>query len=78
MVAKQKRCESVIDVETKFCVFRGSILQYLVFFVVIYDPLLTRVTTPLWCYMVKPHEQLVLVSSTPHNAYTPSLSTSWS
>ena len=27
-------------------------------------------------YMVKPHEQLVLVSSTPHNAYTPSLSTS--
>ena len=29
-------------------------------------------------YMVKPHGQLVLVSSTPHNAYTPSLSTSWS
>src|SRR5690554_3828018 len=29
----------------------------------------------LWCYMVKPHGQLVLVSSTPHNAYTPSLST---
>ena len=29
-------------------------------------------------YMVKPHEQLVLVSSTPYNAYTPSLSTSWS
>lgn len=28
------------------------------------------------CYMVKPHGQLVLVSSTPHNAYTPSLSTS--
>lgn len=26
-------------------------------------------------YMVKPHGQLVLVSSTPHNAYTPSLST---
>jgi len=25
--------------------------------------------------MVKPHGQLVLVSSTPHNAYTPSLST---
>ena len=29
-------------------------------------------------YMVKPHGQLVLVSSTPHNASTPSLSTSWS
>ena len=29
-----------------------------------------------WGYMVKPHEQLVLVSSTPHSAYTPSLSTS--
>ena len=29
-------------------------------------------------YMVKPHGQLVLVSSTPYNAYTPSLSTSWS
>ena len=27
------------------------------------------------CYMVKPHGPLVLVSSTPHNAYTPSLST---
>ena len=27
-------------------------------------------------YMVKPHGQLVLVSSTPYNAYTPSLSTS--
>src|SRR5690606_18911208 len=27
-------------------------------------------------YMVKPHEQLVLVSSRPHNPYTPSLSTS--
>src|SRR5690554_7938377 len=27
------------------------------------------------CYMVKPHGQLVLVSSTPHSAYTPSLST---
>ena len=26
-------------------------------------------------YMVKPHGQLVLVSSTPHSAYTPSLST---
>ena len=32
----------------------------------------------LWCYMVKPHEQLVPVSSTPHSAYTPGLSTSWS
>ena len=30
----------------------------------------------LWRYMVKPLESLVLVSSTPHNAYTPSLSTS--
>src|SRR5690606_29261364 len=30
----------------------------------------------LGCYMVKPHGQLVLVSSTPHSAYTPSLSTS--
>ena len=28
------------------------------------------------CYMVKPHGQLVLVSSTPHSAYTPNLSTS--
>ena len=27
-------------------------------------------------YMIKPHEQLVLVSSTPHNAYTSRLSTS--
>ena len=32
----------------------------------------------LWRYIVKPHGQLVLVSSTPHNAYTPSLSTCWS
>ena len=31
---------------------------------------------PLWCYMVKPHEQLVLVSSMPHSTYTPNLSTS--
>lgn len=30
----------------------------------------------LGCYMVKPHGQLVLVSSTPHSAYTPNLSTS--
>ncbi len=30
------------------------------------------------CYMVKPHGQLVSVSSTPHNAYTPDLSTWWS
>ena len=29
-------------------------------------------------YRIKLHEQLVLVSSTPHSAYTPSLSTSWS
>ena len=29
-----------------------------------------------FCYMVKPHGQLVLVSSTPYNASTPSLSTS--
>src|SRR5574344_2181407 len=28
------------------------------------------------CYMVKPHGQLVSVSSTPHSAYTPDLSTS--
>ena len=28
------------------------------------------------CYMIKPHGQLVLVSSTPCSAYTPSLSTS--
>jgi len=28
--------------------------------------------------MVKPHGQLVLVSSTPHSASTPNLSTSWS
>ena len=33
-------------------------------------------TKLLGCYMVKPHGQLVLVSSTPCNAYTPSLSTS--
>ena len=41
-------------------------------------------TTTIWlltrkllgCYMVKPHGQLVLVSSTPHSAYTPNLSTS--
>ena len=30
----------------------------------------------LWRYMVKPLESLVRVSSTPHNAYTPRLSTS--
>ena len=30
----------------------------------------------LGCYMVKPHGQLVWVSSTPHSAYTPHLSTS--
>ena len=29
-------------------------------------------------YRIKPHEQLVSVSSTPHSAYTPDLSTSWS
>ena len=29
-----------------------------------------------WRYMVKPHEQLVLVSSTRYRAYTPNLSTS--
>ena len=29
-----------------------------------------------FCYMVKPHEQLVLVSSTRHRASTPNLSTS--
>ena len=28
------------------------------------------------CYMVKPHGQLVLVSSMPHSTYTPNLSTS--
>jgi hypothetical protein len=30
------------------------------------------------CYMVKPHGQLVLLSSTPYSAYTWSLSTWWS
>ena len=30
---------------------------------------------PLGCCMVKPHGQLVQVSSTPHSAYTPCLST---
>ena len=36
-----------------------------------------RLTAKLFgCYMVKPHGQLVLVSSTPHSAYTPNLSTS--
>ena len=29
-------------------------------------------------YRIKPHEQLVSVSSTPHSACTPDLSTSWS
>ena len=29
-------------------------------------------------YRIKPHEQLVSVSSTPYSAYTPDLSTSWS
>ena len=37
---------------------------------------LFRVHRLLGCYMVKPHGQLVLVSSTPHSAYTPNLSTS--
>lgn len=37
---------------------------------------LSRVRKLLGCYMVKPHGQLVLVSSTPHSAYTPNLSTS--
>ena len=37
---------------------------------------LFRVNKLLGCYMVKPHGQLVLVSSTPHSAYTPNLSTS--
>ena len=32
-------------------------------------------TKPLRCCMVKPHGQLVLVSSTPRSAYTPNLST---
>src|SRR5690349_2354807 len=36
----------------------------------------TRSIKLLGCYMVKPHGQLVLVSSTPHSAYTPNLSTS--
>ena len=35
-----------------------------------------QVSKLLGCYMVKPHGQLVLVSSTPHSAYTPNLSTS--
>ena len=35
-----------------------------------------RISKLLGCYMVKPHGQLVLVSSTPHSAYTPNLSTS--
>lgn len=38
--------------------------------------MLFRVVKLLGCYMVKPHGQLVLVSSTPHSAYTPNLSTS--
>lgn len=37
---------------------------------------LFRVHKLLGCYMVKPHGQLVQVSSTPHSAYTPCLSTS--
>ena len=37
---------------------------------------LVRASKLLGCYMVKPHGQLVLVSSTPHSAYTPNLSTS--
>src|SRR5690349_21745915 len=38
--------------------------------------MLFRVVKLLGCYMVKPHGQLVLFSSTPHSAYTPNLSTS--
>ena len=38
--------------------------------------MLFRVVKLLGCYMVKPHGQLVLVSSTPHSAYIPNLSTS--
>ena len=36
---------------------------------------LSRVRKLLGCYMVKPHGQLVLVSSMPHSTYTPNLST---
>ena len=35
-----------------------------------------HVVQAFWCYMAKPHEQLVLVSFTHYCASTPSLSTS--
>src|SRR5690554_5449979 len=35
----------------------------------------TATANSRFCYMVKPHEQLVLVSSTPRSASTPNLST---
>src|SRR5690554_4067055 len=54
------------------CCFCGSKIFVLVCCLL----LLACTNTSLFgCYMVKPHGQLVLVSSTPHSAYTPSLST---
>ena len=55
-----------------FCVFELSV--HCVF--THRNLMLSRVVKLLGCYMVKPHGQLVLVSSTPHSAYTPNLSTS--
>ena len=40
-----------------------------------FNVLFESTTKPFGCCMVKPHGQLVQVSSTPHNAYTPCLST---
>lgn len=74
MVAKQNWYKSDLKFVT-VCVVATSVQPVLLRATIIF---LTIHFKRLGRYMVKPHEQLVLVSSTPYNAYTPSLSTSWS
>lgn len=75
MVVKQFGCcIGVESLQRIGYVMSGFAVQFEFSAVVGFDrPTIVRL---FGCYMVKPHGQLVQVSSTPHNAYTPCLSTS--
>ena len=91
MVAKQKKVNgdlSIAILEFVICVCRlgvqlclpraypSYVLPHYRKLNCLYLVLMYQLVQRFWRYMVKPHEQLVLVSSTRYRAYTPNLSTS--
>ena len=69
-LSQQRRYKSKVQVTRKYV-----IAIFIVFLSVFIQPSLFISKKLLGCCMVKPHGQLVSVSSRPHNPYTPDLST---